>query len=261
MISKRACWPWVCGVGALTALWPSACVVNELGTAWEWNVAMGANTPASTEIVVDDQTLHVEVERALVSIVALEAIPCAGVDATATNAEFSPLSAARAHGGTTPTRMAIPHVVDLLSVDGSHWASALSHPPPDSYCWARLTIGPADRDAVGMPSDEDLTGLALVVRGRYSADNVGNGSAFTVSSARTQSIDVAFVNTRGELAPLVVSESQRNVAVDVWLQAPRVLEGVDPTSTVETLGGLHAITNVLASVHAMGCIDAPCAER
>ncbi len=242
------------------ALWPSACVVTEVGTTWEWNLAMSASVPTTGDVTVGDQSLVVELERALVSVVALEAIPCDDAT-TARWGSMSWLSHAQAHGGATPTRMAVPHVIDLLSNDTSHWAVALNHPPPGAYCWVRLTIGPADRDAVGMPDDENLTDTALRLRGRYGREGEPIDQPFTVSSTRVQSIDVRLLDSHGAEAPLSLSKTRRDVAVDVWFETPRVLDGVDITSAVESSGGLYAITNLLASVHVAGCLSAPCRAR
>lgn len=222
---------------------------------------MTASVPIATDVMVGEQHLVAELDRALVSVVALEAIPCGDATVTGWWRGASLVSKAHAHGGTTPTRMAVPHVIDLLSTDTAQWTSALSHPPPGAYCWVRLTIGPADRDAVGMPSDENLTDTALRLRGRYGMQGETLTNAFTVSSTRVQSIDVPLLDGEGQSAPLVLSDAQRDVAVDVWFDAPRVLDGVDVTSPVETVGGLYAITNLLASVRVAGCATAPCAAH
>lgn len=243
----------------LSFLWPSACVTTERGSNWEWNLAMVASLPSASP-AAGNPARSVELERALVVVVSLEAIACASeTTMSSIGRALAPLGVARAHGDATPTRMAMHHVIDLLD-SAPRWGVSVSHPPPGSYCWVRVTIGPADRDAIGLPSDENLTDTALLVRGRHGDVDAAPTLPFEVTSTRTQSIDVPLHDASGVEAPLVVSDTERDVAVDVWLEDPALLAGLDLTAG-STQGGLFAITNLLASFHAVGCSSAPCRAR
>lgn len=255
-IGSLAAWSIACL--ATSFLWPSACVTTEQGSRWEWNLAVAGAVPSAAG-AAGNPARSVELERALFVVVSLEAIPCSPSETSSAARVLAPLGVARAHGVPTPTRMAMHHVIDLLETRPS-WAVSVSHPPPDIYCWVRVTIGPADRDAIGLPADESLTDTALTIRGRHGDVDAPPTQPFEVTSTRTQSIDVPLRDANGSEAPLVVSDVARNVAVDVWLEGPDVLAGLD-LSAGSTQGGLFAITNLLASFRAAGCPQAPCGTR
>jgi hypothetical protein len=101
-----------------------------------------------------------------------EHVPAAGPDAHAyvalASIEILPCVGAR-HGRGTPTRLGVPLVEDLLAR-----APAQAEPlgtlgaPPGRYCSARVTIGPADSDAIGLPG-ADMVGLSALLAGASCA--------------------------------------------------------------------------------------------
>lgn len=235
-------------------------MVTEPGTSLEWNLAMGAGMPQSLDVVVGTQHFATHLDRALVSVVSLEVLPCVTLS-TQLIGWLAPLGIAHAHGGATPTRIAIPHVVDLLADAGTNWASAISRPPPGEYCSVRLTIGPADRDAIGQAPAGLLIDRALEIQGTYLRSGSTERVPFSITSTRTESIDISLVGANGAASPLVVNAEQRNVAVDVWLDPVDLLQGAEPAASVESQDGIVVIDNVLAAARAGACVAAPCIDR
>lgn len=71
--------------------------------------------------------------------------------------------AARAHGTSSPTRMAVP---TLVTPTQQNPVGEL-RPTPGQYCSARLEIGPADSDTLGLAAAPDMLGVSLFVRGAF----------------------------------------------------------------------------------------------
>jgi hypothetical protein len=81
-----------------------------------------------------------------VTISVVEPVPCVSMGQRLWQ-RWSPLGAAWAHGTSSPTRLAAPHVVSLT--DGARLELGRLEPPAGAWCAVHVALGPADADAEG----------------------------------------------------------------------------------------------------------------
>ncbi len=151
----------------------------------------------------------IRLERAAWVVRALELVRCReDAGASAVLGRWL-LPVARAHGQSSPTRMAVPHVVSATS----RTAVALGgiEPAVGSYCEVRVTLGPADADAVGLEGNEPMVGRSLWLRGLWS-DEAGGVHPFEVTGGAERLIALPV-----GVEPLRLDASHRRAAI--WLQA------------------------------------------
>ena len=115
---------------------------------------------------------------------------------------LNPLPSAMAHVETSPTLLGVP-VVMTVAGEQAHTRVGSLQPPPGEYCGIRLNVGPADEDAVGLPSD-DLIGRSIFVNGTDAA-----GAAFSYGSAATDSVQVDFSSR------IVLDEDRRVATINL----------------------------------------------
>lgn len=105
------------------------------------------------------------------------------------------ISEAHAHGTSSPTRVAVPTVVNAAA-DGQVAIGELT-PPAGRYCSVRYRLGPADADAVGLSVMPDMQGLSFLLRGALSPAS-GTPENFELRSERvfdmTWDIDLALTS-------------------------------------------------------------------
>lgn len=145
-----------------------------VGVQAEANTLPTAYATRNGEVTLSDS--HVVVQT-------VELISCPSVTKMILRA-LNPLPSAMAHVESSPTLLGIP-VVMTVAGQQAHTRVGSLQPPPGDYCGVRLHIGPADDDAVGLPSD-DLIGRSIFVNG---TDATG---AFSYGSAATDDVTVEF---------------------------------------------------------------------
>jgi hypothetical protein len=131
-------------------------------------------------------------------------------------------SPARAHTTGSPTKLGVPHVVDLTSP--AEVEAGVLEPPAVGFCSVRLVLSPADGDAVGLP-DAGFVGLTARVAGTVDGAPLAGASDGTVTV--WPSLDV----------PLVLDAARREATVRVVLGDGRLLDGLDlPAATDRQVG-------------------------
>ena len=88
---------------------------------------------------------------------------------------------ANAHALEAPTRLSVPHIIDLTAADNTPVALGEISPPPGDYCGLQIELFPADEDTVGLPADVDMLGKTLYLQGSYSLAD-GEPRAFKLVS-------------------------------------------------------------------------------
>jgi hypothetical protein len=84
------------------------------------------------------------------------------------------LPAAHAHGGSSPTLLSVPSVVNGIVAESTA-LGALS-PPAGRYCSVRYRVAPADADALGLQGSPEMLHRSLLLRGQWgsNADQLGD---------------------------------------------------------------------------------------
>ncbi|MEM7447914.1 MAG: hypothetical protein AAF355_06710 [Myxococcota bacterium] len=113
-------------------------------------------------------------------------------------------SKAYAHSEDLPTRIGAPAVIDLKSKKPILGGVFL--PPPEHFCKVRVTVGPADWDAVGLPESVELVGRSASVKGRDDT------LVFSFSSDESVTFDLTLPE------PLNLNRHSREA--EVWIQWP-----------------------------------------
>jgi hypothetical protein len=123
------------------------------------------------------------------------------------------LPAAHAHGASTPTRLAVPSVVNA----GADVALGELTPPAGRYCSVRCRIAPADDDALGLGTAPEMLGASL----RSSGELEPAGSASSSWSLQSRR---SFELSR-ELE-LELSADQLHARLSFGLDAQRFREAI-----------------------------------
>ena len=183
-------------VAALSLLLAQACAYSEHEDGLSIDIALThAGAPAG-----------VSLDAAFVSLTAIELLPCASAR----------------HSPGTPTRLGVPVVEDLRAPPTARTLGTLAA-PPGRYCGVRVTVGPADADALGLIDAPDMLGLSLRLDGRIDERELHA----TCASAHTE--DVA-------IEPLEVSAELRHARLLLSIDAARILDGVDVSAAPEAVG-------------------------
>jgi hypothetical protein len=146
-------------------------------------------------------------ESAFVTTVAFEILPCQSALRSLWDAMVPD---ARAHGVSTPTRLASPTVQDALA--GEIILGKLS-PPAGHYCALVIELGPADADSEALDVAPEALGKALVLYGTSS------GEPFVIES--TLGLEV-----RREI-DLTLDESHRTATLVIEHAPAQWFDGVD----------------------------------
>jgi hypothetical protein len=146
-------------------------------------------------------------DQALVTTVAVEILPCQSAlrslwDVAVPNA--------RAHGVSSPTRLATPRVEDALANEELELGELT--PPAGRYCSLSIELGPADDDAEGLDDAPDALGRSLRLRGSAAGEPFAVESTLAVES--TRSVEVT------------LDESHRDVTLAVEHDIARWFDGV-----------------------------------
>lgn len=144
--------------------WWAALIVCACGSSTEPGVRVEfisqQSLAAGQELGAATGVVRVEEMRWTASEV--ELYPCASV---ADSIRGWIIADAHAHGISSPTRMAVPVVVDATVAEGVALGELL--PPAGSYCSVRYRVAPADGDAVGLSAAPNMRGRSFLLRGAF----------------------------------------------------------------------------------------------
>jgi hypothetical protein len=166
----------------------------------------------------------VTLDAAFVTLTGVEIVRCAE-DAR----RWRWTSVAYAHSQATPTRLGVPAVEDLLAPAPTPRTLGVLHAPPGRYCSVRITLGPADSDALGLDAAPGMLGKSALL----------GGSLHSVCD-REQIVDVTLA------APVEVSDDARDAELVLRLDAATLFDGVDPGD--EAGAACAAAANVARSI-------------
>jgi hypothetical protein len=174
---------------------------------------------------------------AYLSLESVEMLPCGDASAFRLRSLVA-IRSAWAHDPGTPTRIGVPALDDLATATKTVKLGTLT-PPESTYCSVRLKFGPADADAVGMPSDRSVVGRTLWIAGRAGDPP----TEFKLTTTETRTVEVPLPRFQAgdkgrrltlhlsrptgdalagvDLAPSAIDESSRTV-LDRLVGATRV---------------------------------------
>jgi hypothetical protein len=177
-----------------------ACVLTEHEDGIAVSVAL-THLPARP----DAWPAGVTLDAAFVTVTGVEIVRCAE-DAR----RWKWTSVAYAHTQGTPTRLGVPAVEDLLAPAPTSRTLGVLHAPPGRYCSVRITLGPADTDALGLEAAPGMLGKSALL----------DGSLHSLCD-REQTAEVTLA------APVDVSDDARDASLILRLDAATLFEGVD----------------------------------
>ena len=170
------------------------------------------------DIVLESSTDALGVSSAsaaYLSITGVELVPCDDAGATLDWKQLFSVRTAWAHATNTPTRLGIP-ALDVVAGGPRTVTLGTLAPPAITFCNVRVTFGPADADAVGMPPDHAAVGRTLWVTGRAK----GASTDFKLTTSETRSITLP-------VSPFRAGEHDRRSIVRLSRPGGDALAGVD----------------------------------
>jgi hypothetical protein len=224
--------PLIFGSACATVLLAPACVLSEHEDGIEVTVSL-AHRPAPAGTWPAGITL----DEALVTVTGVEIVPCA-TDARRLGARgrrpglgtLLGESIAHAHTAGTPTRLGVPAVEDLLAPAAPPRTLGVLHAPPGRYCSVRITLGPADDDALGLAAAPTMLGMSARLAGSIES-----------SCARAETIESSLA------APIEVSADALAATLPLVIDAASLLDGVDASDTENA--ACAAAANAARSIH------------
>lgn len=182
--------------GGMAVLTSIACCtissVDEEGLAVE--IALQA-APGEAAPIQNDLGYVVTVTRGFVAVASVRIERCAsaasGASALGRLADLARIAPAYAHSTSSPTVLGVPGISPLTPSSAFSADLGELEPPPGAYCSTRVALGPADGDAVALPTDGSMTGRTMLVEGRYRAPDAAADQAFSLESVAAPSSDVA----------------------------------------------------------------------
>lgn len=157
----------------------------------------------------------------------------------------SPVKLAYAHSESSPTVIGVPHVIRILDEDLLPLELGHLNPRAGTYDHVHLTIGPADDDAEGLPSDVTggYEGFTLYLSGSYVPSGGGPAVPFEVTSTAEEHATVHLHD------PLVLSYDGQYEDVLIGTKYDTWFDGIDlaTASGPEIAAGMLA--NLVASMH------------
>jgi len=167
----------------------------------------------------NDEGYTVDIDHAYIVIEEVELVPCEATASAAILKFLDPVHTAHAHTTSTPTKSGVPFVVDASEAMEAAGSVGEVSPPPALYCSLKVTIGPADGDAEGLPESPDMVGKSLYIEGTYDDEGA---VAYTIQSSDSLTVDIPFRNTDGDEAPLDLTEVGLHTVTigstyDTWL--------------------------------------------
>ncbi len=99
-------------------------------------------------LILSDTGVELQLRSAKLTVLAVELRPCVSAVRMHLRDLIGP-ARAYAHSAGSPTRLGVPNVIDLLASTARTLGNIA--PPAGRYCSTRLSLGPADADAEGLP--------------------------------------------------------------------------------------------------------------
>lgn len=186
--------------------------------------------------MTNDLGYDVTLSRAYLVTTSLEVFPCQSLAARLWERWIE--RPAMAHAGEGPTRLGTA-VVETLAANGNTLTLGEIRPPPGSYCHARYTAGPADRDAVGLTAGAPIAGNTIYLEGTFARG--GDVQPFVASSDASLVAD-------SELAPLTLSQATPRSTLRIRKPIARWFEGVDFANQDERQRTVAILANISRSI-------------
>lgn len=176
--------------------------------------------------------------RAVVTVSSVELFPCQTV-AERIWRWVGPVGIARAHGVGTERRLAAPNLHDVLAPDANVAELGRVHPYAGRYCWARVTLAPADEDTPGAAA-AGLVGTTVLLEGTLSAADGGSARPFVLRTATTQGVDVT-------VFPVLALGADDEAGRTFVLTYGGWLDGVDPLAAGAAEAVLDRVVAAIAA--------------
>lgn len=191
----------------------------------------------------------VRIDRAAITVGAIEIVPCEGATASFTSAarwlddarSWSLVRTAHAHTESSAVRIGTPHVLDLTAPSGALRLGTLE-PPLGSYCGLNVVLAPADADAEGLPAETDMVGWTLAVEGSIEEPG-GAVIALAARDAGARPISLSF-----EPAMAVDADARLTILLEVQVAAS--LDGIDFASIDDEEQGAAILSRLRVVAHA-----------
>lgn len=90
-----------------------------------------------------------------------------------------------AHAQVSPTRLAVPNVINLLDTDLTSMTLGVIQPPPNHYCGMSVEMLKADADTQHFPTDLDMVNRTLYLEGHYLVSGASQAIPFNVDTAKS----------------------------------------------------------------------------
>jgi len=197
----------------------------------------GARLEGGSRHFTTDRGELVSLSRAYLTVSSVELIPCPAPSAWRWLRQLSPVGTAHAHSEANPRRLGTPHVISLERSDGEPLELGTLHPPPATYCRARLVLGPADEDAEGEPLQVGMAGKSLLLEGSFSPAEGAPAQPFKLESSAVITVELP-------LEALRLSEESPESRQRITLAYDRWLDGLSPGAPASAE---QALRNVAAS--------------
>ncbi len=203
-------------------------------------------TPARTGHEVTfttDLGVVVHLTTAYLSSESAELLPCAsaGASLSTTLKTLFAIPSAYAHSTGSPTRLGTPVVEDLLRTTGSSPLGTMA-PPPAKYCTLRYSVGAADDDAVGLPTDGSMMGKSLHLEGDYALTAGSASAPLTVDSTEAFDRDLTFDALDLSAAGAHIATIAVDKAMEHWF------DGIDFTTTTDDARSRAVLSHVRDSL-------------
>jgi hypothetical protein len=170
---------------------------------------------------------------------------------------LAPVSVARAHGLSSPTVLATPHVVDLMDEDRNILSMARMEPPPGEYCGVRLGVEAADTDAVGLPGPRDdpraidMVGRSLAAAGRFVVPGEQRSRDFRIESDAVDEVELPFVDPEGRPTRLTLSAKRLHAELRLEVPYYPMFDGVPLAASEPELQAFTTLRNLLGGARAV----------
>ncbi len=152
-------------------------------------------------------------------------------------------STAAAHALEEPTRLSVPHVLDLTGRDNLPIRLGEISPPVGTYCGLKIELFPADEDAMNLPVDTNMLNKTLHIEGTYSV----NGSEpinFLIESNKKLSEKGLVFSDR----TLTLDNTNRQATQHISIIYDRWFDGVNFEQLDSTQTENQLLTNIRNSI-------------
>ncbi len=150
--------------------------------------------------------------------------------------------AAQAHGESTPTKIGVPHVLNLLDANLATQPLWTLRPAVGTYCGLTIELIRADADALGLPKDVDMVDKLVHLAGTWQR---GSAPAVPFEIVIRKSGASARLLLR---PPVTLSRQNLRAQVGVAIDPSRWFNGLDFTQLDTTTQQDLLLANIRASM-------------